>query len=473
MYNLRPRNQMKNYSFEEDDIENDESGSEYMPGDESETDSETDSDTASETSDSTMSDFNIADLGRNYRLSSSAPPNLFIDTKSNYTPEEKKYLIQLKITERKQIESLEKTLINNISKDIVPLRFKILMANMNEMTKRIILNKLNILSQMSETASGEYFKLKNWLDNVSHIPFDKYVSIPVSYKDPIDKIASFMKETKEILDRTVYGHNEAKHQILRILAQWISNPTSYGHCLAIHGPMGIGKTSLIKEGLSKALKIPFGFIALGGATDGSFLEGHSYTYEGSTYGKIAEILIKTQCSNPIIFFDELDKVSLTKRGDEITGILTHLTDQTQNEKFNDKYFGEIDLNLSKSLIIFSYNDETAINPILKDRLITIKVEGYKKHEKMIIAKNYLIPQIIESYGFQLNDIIINDKIIELIIDNIPEEEGVRNLKRGLECVVSWINMYKYIPSDSGTIQFPYIVTEEFVSKHSQQKTINT
>jgi len=233
--------------------------------------------------------------------------------------------------------------------------------------------------------------------------------------------------------------------------------------------MGIGKTSLIKEGLSKALQIPFGFIALGGASDGSFLEGHSYTYEGSTYGKIAEVLIKTKCSNPIIFFDELDKVSLTKKGEEIVGILTHLTDPSQNEKFNDKYFGEIDLNLSKSLIIFSYNDDSAINPILKDRLITIKVDGYKRSEKIIIAKNYLIPQIYKTYGFTNSDIILSDKMIELIIDQVTEEQGVRNLKRGLECIISWINMYKYVPDTNHVIQFPYEVKETFVYQHLKKQ----
>ena len=228
---------------------------------------------------------------------------------------------------------------------------------------------------------------------------------------------------------------------------------------------------MIKDGVSKALGIPFGFVALGGASDGSFLEGHSYTYEGSTFGKIAEILIKTQCNNPIFFFDELDKVSSTTRGEEVIGVLTHLTDITQNDQFNDKYFGEINLNLSRSLFVFSYNDSTLINPVLKDRMITINVSGYSASEKVIIARDYLLPSIYKTFDVSTNDIVISENIIKQIIDIVPKEEGVRNLKRGLESVVSWINMYRYTKEQ--VIEYPYVVTDKFVSKHVTNKDGST
>ena len=105
-------------------------------------------------------------------------------------------------------------------------------------------------------------------------------------------------------------------------------------------PWAPEKTTLIREGISKILNRPFTFIALGGATDSSFLEGHSYTYEGSNWGKIVDILIQSKCMNPVIYFDELDKVSMTPKGEEIIGILTHLTDTTQNVQFHDKYFSQ-------------------------------------------------------------------------------------------------------------------------------------
>ena len=121
---------------------------------------------------------------------------------------------------------------------------------------------------------------------------------------------------------------------------------------------------------------------MGGATDSSFLEGHSYTYEGSNWGKIVDILIQSKCMNPVIYFDELDKISGTPKGEEIIGILTHLTDTTQNSQFHDKYFSSLDFDLSKALFIFSYNDEDKINPILRDRMYRIETKGYKKKDKI-------------------------------------------------------------------------------------------
>ena len=282
---------------------------------------------------------------------------------------------------------------------------------MDAITKQIVISKIDEFNMMSPHSS-EYFKSRRWLNEISRLPLGVYHKLPIANNASTSggpstsgtvnlttEYASFLTRVNNTLNETVYGHVEAKDQVLRILAQWITNPGSRGHCIGIQGPMGVGKSSLVKDGISKALNIPFAFIALGGASDGSFLDGFSVTYEGSTYGKIAEMLMKAQCMNPIIFFDELDKVSHSSRGDEIIGILTHLTDSVQNEKFNDKYFGEIDLDLSKCLFVFSYNDENLINPILRDRMIQIHVKGYSTQDKLQIAKNYLLPSIMKQYLF--------------------------------------------------------------------------
>ena len=232
-------------------------------------------------------------------------------------------------------------------------------------------------------------------------------------------------------------------------------------------------TTLTKDGISKILGREFAFIALGGTGDASFLEGHSYTYEGSTWGKIAQILMDSKCMNPVIYFDELDKVSDTAKGEEIIGILTHLTDTTQNNQFHDKYFSEVDFDLSKCLFIFSYNDESKVNPILKDRMYRIETKGYDAKEKVIIARNYLLPKIREQVNFTEEEVIIPDETIQYIVGNAAltnGEAGVRNLKRCLEIVYTKINLYRLMKPGSKLfgkememeVKFPFTVTKQAV-----------
>jgi ATP-dependent Lon protease len=262
-------------------------------------------------------------------------------------------------------------------------------------------------------------------------------------------------------------------QILQMIGQWIANPESVGTAIAIKGPMGTGKTTLVKEGVSKILNRPFAFLALGGATDSSFLEGHSYTYEGSSWGKIIDILIQCQCMNPVIYFDELDKVSDTPKGEEIIGILTHLTDTTQNTQFHDKYFSNMDFNLSKALFIFSYNDEKKVNPILRDRMYKIATKGYDSKEKITISQKYLIPKIRDLVKFEDDNIIIPDETIKFLCDNMTNgEKGVRNLKRCLEIIYSKLNLFRLTDGEtelfdnekSFKIEFPFTVTTSVVEK---------
>lgn len=381
------------------------------------------------------------------------------------TAPERKYFRDLPDPDKEELISTDLKVRNHFNPEAIPLRFKILESDMHPSCKTLVLSKLDQFQRMHE-GGGEYFKLRNWLNAVTRIPFGTYNKIPVKPSDPTDKIAEYLQGVRKSLDKTVFGHSEAKDQILRIFAQWVTNPSSNGHCIGIQGPPGIGKTSLVKDGICKALGVPFGFVALGGANDGSFLEGHGFTYEGSTYGKIVEILMKTQVMNPIFFFDELDKVSQTRRGEEVTGILTHLTDITQNERFNDRYFGEMDLDISKALIVFSYNDESLINPILKDRMITIRVKGYTTPEKLIIARDYLIPSIFQQYHLKEGDIMFPPEILERIIETIEPEEGVRNLKRAIESIVSWLNMLRYVPdTNDPVVEYPVSVTKHHLKKY--------
>ena len=251
--------------------------------------------------------------------------------------------------------------------------------------------------------SGEYFKILNYVENLCKIPCGIYKKLKIP-KDQT-KVGNFLTESQQILDKNVYGHDKSKEQITRIIGQWIANPSLKGNCIGIHGSPGCGKTRLIKEGLCKALDLPFVFIPLGGINDSAYLTGHSFTYEGAIHGKIVDALMKAECMNPIIYFDELDKVSDSSRGEEIINTLIHLTDSTQNDIFYDKYFYDIPLNLSKALIIFTYNNDYMINPILRDRMIRINTEPYKNKDKVNIANQFLIPEILTDFSFQKEDLI--------------------------------------------------------------------
>lgn len=353
-----------------------------------------------------------------------------------------------------------------------PYRLTLIESDIPVNYKSIAFKKINTLKYMDE-GGGEYYKIKNWVDTFMQIPFGKYKNIPLTIKDGVDKCHEFMESSKKTLDDAVYGMDDAKLQIMQMVGQWIANPEAVGSAIAIKGPMGTGKTTLVKDGISKILGREFAFIALGGATDSSFLEGHSYTYEGSSWGKIIDILIQCKSMNPVIYFDELDKVSDTPKGEEINGILTHLTDTTQNTKFHDKYFSELDFDLSRCLFIFSYNDETKVNPILKDRMYRIQTKGYDVKQKTTIAKDYLIPKIRDQVKFDAQDIVISDDVIKHIIEKYTEsEQGVRNLKRCLEIIHTKLNLYRLMKPESNlfekdmkvNIEFPLTVTNEIVDK---------
>ena len=393
----------------------------------------------------------------------------------------KNSLNDIKFFEKKlSIEEQEKMLaemaaVNKHTAIDKPYRLKLLESEIPASFKGMALKKVASLRYMDH-GSGEYHKMKTWVDNFMRIPFGIYRSIPVTMEDGQDKCSEFMTNAKDTLDSCVYGMNDAKLQILQLAGQWITNPGAIGTAVGIYGPPGTGKTTLVKDGFSKILGRDFAFIALGGTSDAAGLEGHSYTYEGAIWGKIVEILMQCKSMNPIIYFDELDKISNTPKGEEIIGILTHLTDTTQNSQFHDKYFAELDFDLSKCLFIFSYNDEHKVNnmySVLRDRMYRIETKGYKTKEKITIANDYLLPKIREQVKFEEGNVILEDDVLEHIIEKYTEkEEGVRNMKRCLEIIHTKLNLYRLIKPDSclfgeeKTIEvtFPMTVTVEIVDK---------
>jgi ATP-dependent Lon protease len=377
--------------------------------------------------------------------------------------------VQVKIDENKINDKLTKYTV---------VKLKELIKNINN---KLTNNSQHILygkKNKTELISDIMIAVNNNPNMISLIEFDeKSPELSIALKNSLmplkekwceyqlDKV-NYIKNVRQILDTAVYGHNEPKVQLERIIAQWINGDCT-GYCFGFEGPPGTGKTTIAKKGLTKCLSSkdgtprPFSFIPIGGSTNGSSLEGHCYTYVGSTWGRIVDVLMESKCMNPIIFIDELDKVSNTEHGKEIIGILTHMTDSSQNDEFIDKYFAGVKIDLSKALIIFSYNDPELIDRILLDRIHRIKFKALTKQEKFHVTFNHLLPEIFTSVGINKDDIIFDEKIIEFIIDNYTFEAGARKLKEKLFEIIRELNLRVMYNDD---INFPISVTKELITK---------
>ena len=354
--------------------------------------------------------------------------------------EEQEYYDDLPKSKKKKLNKQMKQIEALVAEGDVPRKFRILELPVADPIKASVIKKIDMLTQMEEEG-GDTHKLRSWIDGFMRIPFGSTVPLPVKMDDGPTPCAKFLSETRESLDKAVYGMEPAKTQIMQILAQWIANPGSVGNVIALKGPMGVGKTSFAKNGVANVLKRPFEFFSLGGATDSANFVGHSYTYEGSMWGRVADSLMNARCMNPVMYFDELDKVSETAHGQEIVSMLIHLTDRSQNTQFHDRYFAGVDIDLSQCLFVFSFNDESKVHPILKDRMQVITCTGYSADDKFQIVEKYIWPQMLERTNFKELS-IKPDAIKFLIREYSSEEEGVRTLIRALETLTTRINLLR-------------------------------
>ncbi len=273
-----------------------------------------------------------------------------------------------------------------------------------------------------------------WLETILRIPFGKYAP-RISERD--------LTGSQKLLDSVVYGHPEAKHKLISYMAQLLRNQDSSGLILGLKSYPGVGKTNLVDVGVSRILRRPFYSTSLGGVHDSAFLRGFQYTYEGSEVGYMARCLLHGSIMNPVFFFDELDKVSQTPQGDEIINTLIQITDPTQSKIFQDRYLGSVaTLDLSRCIFVFAYNDRSAINPILRDRITEIELHGFSPEDKLIIARDYMIPRIVTDIGFPVDQVPkITDAAISAVIDRYTNEAGVRHLRRILDEIFMELNLH--------------------------------
>lgn len=287
---------------------------------------------------------------------------------------------------------------------------------------------------------GDQPKLHNLLNNLLKLPFESKPNILDDMSKPNiskEEKVQFIKSLYAKLDADLYGLEETKDSIISWICQKINNPSQkISKYLCLCGPAGVGKTSIVHS-ISESLGIPYSYISLANIDEPGSLIGHGYTYEGSQYGSIANGMISNNCTNGILLFDELDKAK-----EKVQTTLLGIFDPLQNTKFRDAYFGEFNLNLSECLMIICLNDISNVNPILKDRLHIVNIHGYTVMDKKNIVSKYIIPKLNLQYN--LNKIVIEDKVIDEIINKTKNFEGIRQIQMYITKIYELITLDEYI-----------------------------
>jgi ATP-dependent Lon protease len=371
------------------------------------------------------------------------------------------------------ISALERKPVNDASQNLM---FRILTMGLPPDTQTMVLAKYNSLQNLDPSA-GDYFKQRAWLEKLTSLPLGIYKDIPVRIGDGTDACAAFMNRASKCLSEAIYGQEESKLQILQFIAGKIANPSARGMSLMLSGPPGIGKTSIIRNGIAKALNWPFQFISLGGDSDASTYTGHQLVYEGSHCGKVVNSLIAAKSMSMVLMFDEVDKISTTAKGEEVQNLLVHLTDPVQNGDFEDKYLTGVPLDLSKIMFAFSGNDLGKVDRVLLDRMTVIELQGYNSKEKLAIAENFLVPSAMKEVNLE-EKVNISKEVLQHVIEEYAKEEsGVRELKRCIEQICQKVNMLrifnnKDLPFHIPNFQLPFVVKKEHVTMFLKKKMVN-
>jgi len=271
--------------------------------------------------------------------------------------------------------------------------------------------------ERTPSSSPNYGIVHSYVEWILDLPWEEYSD------DHLD-----LDHAQKVLDEDHYGLEKVKKRIIEYLAVLKLKKDMKAPILCFYGPPGVGKTSLGKS-IARALNRKFQRFSLGGIRDEAEIRGHRRTYIGALPGRIIQSMKKAGKSNPVMMLDEIDKVGSDFRGDP-TSALLEVLDPEQNDSFSDNYL-ELEYDLSKVLFIATANSLDSIPPALRDRMEIININGYTQHEKIQIAKKYLIPKQIEENGLSEDQISITHQAIERTIDEHTRESGVRNLERKL------------------------------------------
>jgi ATP-dependent Lon protease len=342
---------------------------------------------------------------------------------------ERDYYNRMTVDEQATIDGIEDELKSQHNGD-TPLRYKIMRSPLPAAQKAAILDVLNASSSSSSNSnSSDDQSVSMWKTALKRLPLGTFV------KPKLDDMVG----TKAAIDNCVYGHEAAKLSIMMTLAKWVSNPTAKGLIIGLQGPAGVGKTTLAKEGIAASLGLPFVFLPLGGVTQAQTLNGSDRVYVGATYGRLAAALIQSGCMNPVICLDELDKVADNLHGSEVYNVLMQVTDPVQNAGFHDRYFEGIDLDFSRCIFIFTYNDFQRVDPILRDRITNIETEDFDEADRMHIARHYMLDKVASSFGFAKGELLVEHDALEHMVHECSDG-SIRDVLRRIEHAVGKVNL---------------------------------
>ncbi len=339
-----------------------------------------------------------------------------VDTEIDQTQKESLLREQLRVIKKELGEDEEDIWESEIKK----LEKEIKNAKMPDYAEEVALKEADRLLDMSPM-SPEYTVSKTYIDWLLDLPWQKKT------KDTLN-----LKKAQKVLDKDHYNLKEAKERIIEFLAVRKLKKNSKGPIICFVGPPGVGKTSLGKS-IARALNRKFARFSIGGIRDEAEIRGHRRTYVGSMPGRIIQLLKEAGTVNPVIMFDEIDKMGQDiMHGDPASALLEAL-DPEQNNSFTDHYL-DIKFDLSQIMFILTANTTYQIPDALLDRLEVIELPGYITDEKVKIARKYLIPRQLIENGLNKNDLQIPNNTIMYIIENYTDESGLRELERKIATI---------------------------------------
>lgn len=339
-----------------------------------------------------------------------------------FRPEERELVRRMKRKERQGILSLLAAHAKKHSSVVhQPLRMRVLQSQLPQELR------VQLFEELGRGVSDKY---EQWIRAALRLPLET-VRSPVFLGSPRE----VLERTRALLDARMHGHEAVKLEVLKMVCQTKAGGVGTSrYALGLEGPPGTGKTYFARHALADALDRPVVTIPLGGAMDVNFLLGNLYTYEGSKEGRLATALVEARCCNPILFFDEVDKISTTDRGAELASVLIHLVDPSCNAALRDRYFHGIDIDYSRCTFVFSYNDPARVHPVLLDRITRVRMDPPTRAQRMAIVKDHLVSRTLARIGS--DRLSLSDDAVTVIVDASDQGGGLRASERAVEQVLT-------------------------------------